>query len=100
MNIGHVPLTPPWIAHNDGSKSISVNDQHTFNQSVSDAFQKMNSNLIDLAAAINNIRREMEDQNILYRHFQQFVQDHHLDVFKEYTTTLLVQAKLEQANGN
>lgn len=100
MNLASVPATPQYHSMYDGSKAINQNEQVTFNSGVQLAIQQLNNAIIELSALNNGLKDRLNDQNILYTHFQQFVNDHHPGVIKEYAATLLVQAKLEQANGN
>lgn len=94
------PVCPQFHTMYDGSKAINQSEQVTFNNSVQMAIQQTTANTWELASLIETLKKEIDDQNILYRHFMKHVEDHHPDVMKEYATTLLVQAKLEQANGN
>lgn len=100
MNLASVPATPQYHSMYDGSKAINQTDQVTFNSGVQLAIQQLNNNILELTGSLNKTRDLIDDQNILYRHFQQFVHDHHPDVFEEYVAAVLVQSKLEIANGN
>ena len=100
MNLPTVPTPPQYHSMYDGSKAINQNEQVQFNIGVQTAIQQLNTAIVDLTRSFNKVRDTVNDQNILYKHFQDFVHDHHPDVFEEYVASILVQAKLEIANGN
>lgn len=100
MYLPPIPGDPILRDVGSGQSVINVLEQDGFNRTTAQAIRAHNDALLQLDAKIKELMQRLNDQNVLYTHFQEFVQDHHPGVIKEYAATLLVQAKLEQANGN
>lgn len=94
-----IPRIPQYCILNDGSVVVNQRDQVQFNNEVNAALTTAAHNFLEFESIIKNLKKDVDDNKILARHFMQFVETNHPNVLKEYTTTLLVQAKLEQANG-
>lgn len=101
MNIVHVPIPIPVQHHtmHDGSMALNQKDVKTVLEQLIHNTININNNFQSLDESINDLRKELNDQNTLYRHFMDYINQHHSEAIKQYATTLLVQAKLEKANG-
>lgn len=100
MYLPPIPNKPLLRDIGNGQQAINTTEQDGFNQVTSEAIRAHNDALSNMHSTLVGLEQRLVDQNLLFTHFQQFVHDHHPDVIKEYAATLLVQAKLEQANGN
>lgn len=102
MSIVHVPIPTAIQYHtmHDGSVAMNQKEAKSVLDQLTHNTININNNFSSLAEAINDVRKELDAQNTLYQHFMKYVENLHPDVIKEYATTLLVQAKLEQANGS
>jgi len=100
MYLPPIPGKPLLRDVGNSQTVISTPEQDGFNRMTAEAIRAHNDALASMHSTLVSLEQRLVDQNLLYTHFQQFVHDHHPDVIKEYAATLLVQAKLEQANGN
>lgn len=99
MYLPPIPGKPLLRDIGNGQQVINIPEQDGFNRMTAEAIRAHNDAMSNIWSELGELKQRIVDQNLLYTHFQQFVNDHHPDVIKEYAATLLIQAKLEQANG-